>query len=259
MSLFDRFAGVSEQDGARDAVAPTAAFLLVLAVLFTAGSCSPDLHEMVGPRVPFPNVEGSILRNGLPVEGLRVKLVVTDTGSTFAKDHTDAAGRYGFSEVGVGGWTVKIASTDTTDFGGAEYPFTFVRPDTSATIPPIEIALGGTLLITPADGEVAPFPGFTEGPLRFKWTRPDWPDSLQARVQVRLYDPSGLAVWYSAKIPYATNVMWNGICNQGVHVNQPIDSVGAGTYSWRLRIDLPASPLEYTTASRGLILQESIR
>lgn len=238
------------------AIAPAATFLLGLIALIAASSCSPDLRETAGPRVPFPNVEGTIVRSGVPVGGLRVKLVVTDTDSTFAKAHTDAAGHYGFSGIGIGGWTVKISPTDPTDFGSVEYAFIFARPDTGAVIPPIDLSLDGTSLISPGAGDTVPFPGFTEGPLRFDWKRPEWPDSLQTRVQVRLYDPSGSPVWYSAKIPFDTTVAWNGFCNQGIHINQPVDSVGPGTYSWRLRLDLAVSPLQFTTSSRALVLEK---
>jgi hypothetical protein len=216
-------------------------------ILFALG-CSPDLHEVVGPLVPVPNVTGQVLRDAIPVADIKVKLEVTDTDSTVADVRTDARGRFAFAEVGTGRWTVRADSRDPSDFAKVTYGFVFLAPDTSLEIPPLEITLDGLEALVPEDDAILPVPSFTS-PVRFEWRRPEDPT---AAVQVRIFGTTGEAFWYSERI-FDEFAVWNGFGNRGEFIGKRAES---GTYRWRLRVERSGSPIEWNTANRTIVFTE---
>ncbi|MDM7916362.1 MAG: carboxypeptidase-like regulatory domain-containing protein, partial [Candidatus Eisenbacteria bacterium] len=231
-------------------IVPSLAALLLLPVL----GCSPDLREELGPIVPFPNVQGTVVRAGAPAEGLKVRLLETATDSARSEDRTAPDGRYAFSEVGAGEWTLEARSNDPADFSSVTYPFAFGTPDTSLEAPPLEMSLRGLALGSPADGDTLPVAS-PAAPLTFSWIAPQLPPQVQGvTIQVRVYDGQGDPVWYSEKVG-AASVRWNGLQNRGSGTNRP---ASPGAYSWKLRMEIDGSVIEWTTSRRSFLFSESI-
>lgn len=225
----------------------TLAALAAMGMLLAA-ACTPDLHETAGPIVPVPNLTGQVVRGGLPVSNHKVKLEIPDADSTVAEDRTDAGGRYEFTAVPAGAWLVKVASTDPGDFASVSCEV-LVRPDQEPLeAPDLDLSLGGLEMLEPEDGEARPRPN-PRTPVEFTWEPPADPDR---EVQVRVAEANGEAVWYSEKQTDGV-VPWNGLGNRGVYLNR---LVPAGSYSWRLRVEIDDSTLEYTTATRRLTVTD---
>jgi hypothetical protein len=226
-------------------------FLLAGACALVITACSPDLHETAGPVIPYPNLTGSVMRDSIPVQNMKVKLQVIDTDSAYAVDRTDGRGRYGFSDIAAGSWTVKVTSADPRDFAGVTYTFTFPQDRPSFEVPALDMSLDGLSPSEPADSATVPVAGFSD-PMTFSWSPPRkevW------TVQVRLYDASGDPVWFSDK-RQSDSIVWNGIGNQGTHLNRP---TLPGAYQWRLRMIGLDPALEYSSGYRWVTLQERTR
>ncbi len=224
---------------------------LPLALALALVSCSPDLQESVGPRIPIPNVSGLVVRGGVPVSDRKVKLADTATDSTQATDRTDAAGRFYFSEVGAGDWTIKVSSSDPGDFASVTYQFVFSTAETTMDVAVLELSMRGMEMKKPDDGAETKLPSFIE-PLHFEWNPPG---DLPGTVQVRLYDSTGQPFWFSGKLR-ATQVDWNGIGNQGDRAGRP---AGPGSYTWRLRHETDNTTLESSTGYHTVSFKENIR
>ena len=74
--------------------------ILALLALAAACACSPDLREVTGPIIPFPNVTGQVVREGTPASDLKVKIEFVQSESLRAEDRTDGAGRFAFAGIG---------------------------------------------------------------------------------------------------------------------------------------------------------------
>ena len=203
--------------------------------------CSIDIKESVGPLVPVPNLTGQVLSNGVPVIGLRVRLEDA-SDSTIAGDATDGSGRFEFSQIGKGDWSLRFESESATDFARVTYEFSFVTTDTSLVVPSVDVALRGFEITAPEDLSVEPVPGFFS-PLLFTWE-----DAAARQTQVRFFEADdGEAIWYSTSS--ATNsARWNGIGTENDYVSVPVT---AGQYRWRLRMQ-ETGGLEYLTQYRQI-------
>jgi hypothetical protein len=219
----------------------------MLSLLLLAG-CSPDLQETLGPVVPFPNVTGMIVREGIPVVDRKVKLEAPSVDSTLAEDRTDTAGLYEFTGVAPGTWVLKVSSSDAGDFQDVTCEVSLSEEGERLTAPEMDLSLRGVGFRQPADGaEVGrPTPA---SPVEFQWDKPTDPER---EVQVRVYDAVGEAVWYGPKST-DDRVSWNGLGNRNNYTNR---LVPPGSYSWKLRVEIDGSTLEHTTASRALVLKE---
>lgn len=211
--------------------------------LFGIG-CSVDLHEVTGPLVPVPNVQGQVLRDSIPAPGLRVRLQ-DGAGNTLSSERTNESGLFGFAEVGEGNWSVRVESGLPTDFARVTYEFSFLSADTSLTVPSLEIDLREMRTLAPEDSSVASVPGFFS-PLTFTW------EGRPGPKQVRFFETSaagGEAIWYSVSDD-VSSMRWNGLGTENSYVAVPISG---GEYRWRLRWIEPGGP-EYLTHYRHITL-----
>jgi hypothetical protein len=223
--------------------------VLTLGLLaFVLDGCSPDLHETVGPLVPFPNVTGRVVRDGVPVVNIEVELENVVTDSTYDDDRTDAEGIFAFSEVGPGQWEVQVDSRDSTAFGRVAFEFVFTTEDTMLEVPTMDISLEGLALEQPPDGQRRPAPDLFN-PMTFRWGWDDVDREIR-RYQIRLYVPGGVGFWFSPKVT-ETRILWNGLGNQQ---SSEGNSVEPGEYRWQLRLE-GQDGLEYTTADRFIIFE----
>ncbi len=224
---------------------------LLLACLLAFTGCTADIKETVGPLIPVPNLTGSVTRDSLPIEDIKVKLVQTSTDSLFDSDRTDPTGRFGFNEVGAGDWTLKVKSSDPADFAGVEIDFVFASAETTFDTPPLELSLAGFGVSAPENGDTLSTPGFSS-PLGFTWTIPE---GSTETAQIRFYAETGEPIWYSDPIA-GESLLWNGLGNRGEYVGQ---FVTAGTYRWRVRVESNDTPIQSTTEYREIIFVEAGR
>ncbi len=217
--------------------------LLAVVLLFCA--CLPDLRDSAGPRIPVPNLTGTVVRDGVPAFDLKVKLEIAATESLLAEDRTAPDGGYAFI-AGSGEWVLRVGSTRPEDFSRVIVPLRLDRPDSSVQVPPIDVARHEVAPVVPADSTEAPVPGFLS-PITFTWSNP----LRETRsAQVRVADSTGATIWTSDKLGSET-VRWNGLANRGPGSGR---AVGAGTYAWALRLE-DETGREYTTVSLTLKLR----
>jgi hypothetical protein len=221
---------------------PRAPRSLLACALGLLVACTSDLQEAVGPTVPFPDVSGRILRDGTPVAGIEVEIEDTVPDTTYEDEDTDANGRYAFTDIGPGEWSVRVDSEDPGDFERATYDFRFVTDDTTLVVPDIDISRRGLALEQPADGEAVPAPS-PFAPMSFSWS---WPPDDGSIFEVRVRFTNGSTFWTSSETA-ETTVDWNGLGNDG----QPIES---GDYEWQIRL-LTEGELEYRSESRSITFE----
>jgi hypothetical protein len=218
---------------------------LVTLMLLVAG-CSRDFHDGVGPRVPIPNVEGGVLRQGVGAASLRVEVRDIATHDVLASDRTDALGLYGLGVVPVGHWEIKVSGAVPGDFDSETREFDVTDSLRSARLEPFDISARGASPTEPEADAHVPVPTLGQ-PLTFQWTPPGTA-ILTARVQ--LYDSTGADVWISVQTDQ-DQILWNGIGNQSSYQGQPVP---AGRYDWRVKFLLPDST-EARTTSHRLVLE----
>src|SRR5262245_10967220 len=221
--------------------------VLIVAISSLALSCSPDVHDGVGPRTPSgpPNVTGVVVRANQPVASTPVSLRNPQGGAQIARTVTDAAGGYGL-HAPVGVWEVRVAGSGPDDFATVTREFTALDPSVQFALPPLELSAFGSHLDSPVSD--AQLTGPTPGqPIAFEWQMPSRP-VVSARVQ--LYASNGEAVWYSAKTTEGSAI-WNGLGTEG---SQQGRLTGAGTYAWRVKFEW-ADSSESRLATWALILK----
>lgn len=208
----------------RPSLVPALGLVFSLAV----GGCSADLREIVGPRIPIPNVAGRILRDDVPVQSFKVELRDPETNETRYDDRTDASGVFTLAGVGAGRWVLRADSQESSDWSRCVFEFDVMRPDTVLTLPDIDVSNRGLRIEEPEDGDKESVPSVFD-PMEFGWRH----EGLTGPVQVRLYEDSdgGRGVWFSNETT-ATVVRWNGLANQGSFAGRPVPP---GAYRWRLR------------------------
>jgi len=214
--------------------------------LVLAAGCSPDLHETVGPLVPLPNVYGAIVRDGVPVHDIKVKLEDVKADTTYGDDRTDLDGRFTFSEVGPGTWGVRVDSEEAGDFPRVTFEFAFATPDTVLEVPDLDVSARALALEAPQAGGSLPVPDLFH-PVSFQWS---WDSEADAQFQIRLYLEAGSAFWFSQKVRQ-TRILWNGLANMPGFEGKAAEP---GAYIWRLRVEGEGT-LEYDTGYRGLSFQ----
>ena len=206
--------------------------------------CGIDLKDGAGPRVPIPNLMGSVRRAGSAAAGLRLELRTIE-GQVVASTVTTSAGSFGFQVPASGAWEVKVSSERAGDFAAITHPLQYQEPGTEV-IAPLDVFAYGAELLEPAADGTAPVPSLLQ-PLMFQWTLPSL-SGVTARVQC--FAPTGTLVWNSTWLD-ADHVAWNGVANQGDSAGH---IVAAGTYTWRMKFSLPDSS-EGRTATRTLTLR----
>ena len=214
-----------------------------LLALLLAG-CGIDLKDGAGPRVPIPNLMGSVRRAGSVAAGVRLELRTTG-GQVVASTVTTPAGSFGFQVPASGAWEVKVSSARAGDFDAVTHGLQYPGSGTEV-IAPLDVFAYGAELLEPAAGGATPVPSLVQ-PLMFQWTLPSL-SGVTARVQC--FTPTGTLVWNSTWLN-ADHVAWNGVANQGDSAGHV---VAAGTYTWRMKFSLPDSS-EGRTATRTLTLK----
>lgn len=215
--------------------------LLGLASLVLFG-CSADLHDVVGPVVPRPNLTGYVHRNGSPVADIKVKLEDTILDEEVDNDRTSADGSFAFSGVGAGKWRVRVDGLEDADFDRTSLNLEFLTADTSFVCPDFEVSMGGLTIAQPTDGLTRLRPTLFS-PVAFQFTDTS---PAERTKQVRVYrDEDGAPFWFSARVTDEP-VRWNGLGNQGAHTGL---AAPAGRYRWRLSIEPEddRDPFEHTT------------
>ncbi len=224
---------------------------ILLAALAIAG-CSADLHETEGPIVPFPNVTGRVLTEGLPAVDRKVKLIETATDTEIDSDRTGPDGIFAFTQVPSGAWTLEAGGTGEEEFDAVTIDFEISADGDGFDAPDMDLALRGLRAIAPAPGAVQPLPSLST-PILFEWERPD---TSGATIQVRLYGPAGESIWHSVKTE-DSSVRWNGIANRGESAGLPVPP---GSYTWKLREEPDAgAAIERTTAALSVVFEEPRR
>ena len=219
-----------------------AELLLLLLLLVASSGCSPNIQDGVGPRVPIPNVDGSVLRSGAPAAGLKVALR-DSSGVEVAGTVTTLSGYYGFGDVALGTWEVKVSGVSAGDFDSVARDFDLM--DSTFSLRALDIHAYGAALLAPTDGASQPVPSPVQ-PVTFRWNLPSLP-GVAARAQV--LDSGGSAVWYSGGLQ-TSEVGWNGLGNQGRYQGVVVPP---GSYNWRVKFDLPDSS-QAKTSTRRLVL-----
>jgi hypothetical protein len=216
------------------------------AVLGGFAGCAVDVRDGVGPRVPIPNVTGHAMREANAADGLDVELRTLGGGAVVAATSTDAGGRFSFADVTAGDWEIKVSGDEPGDFDSVSQEFQLVDPEETLDLLPLDISAYGAAVEEPPDGATLAPPTLFE-PTTFSWKLPD---TEVAWARVQLYDEDGDAVWSSAK-EVTEQADWNGIGNEGSYVGI---AVSAGTYSWRVKLELAAG-LQARLDPRTLVLQ----
>lgn len=204
--------------------------LIGFIVLLLEG-CAVDVQDGVGPRVPLPDVEGTVLRASTPASDVDVELHNVATDTKMFDTESDLHGVFRFYAVPGGLWEVRVESDRPGDFASRSRQFYRADGDIKLVVPPFDIFAHGAGLEAPIAGAivVAPTP-FT--PLDFYWESP--PDSgVLARVQI--YDDADQDVWRSSWVA-ADSVRWHGYGTEGSYQGVP---VGPGQYEWRVRFQFP--------------------
>jgi len=213
-------------------------FAAVLAA--TVSACSPNFKDGTGPIVPIPNVEGAVTRSGSAAPGLEVALRDT-SGQNVAKTVTNTAGDYGFGGVTSGAWEVKVSGRMADDYDSVTRDFQLVSP--SLSLPVLDVSAYGAGATDPADGAAQPVPSPVQ-PVVFQWNFPSAAPGVPAPAQV--FDSAGNPVWYSGSLAIGES-SWNGLGNQGSYQGR---AATPGSYSWRLKFDLPDSSVAKTAPRR---------
>jgi hypothetical protein len=208
--------------------------------------CGVDVRDGIGPRVPVPNVEGSVLRNSQPANNLGIDLRAAENALDFDSTSSNADGVFTFCEVPSGLWELKMSGEESNDIDSIRLEFHFSDSTGLISLPPVDIHAFGAHALEPADSATASAPN-PFNTLNFAWSHPER-DLQWARVQ--LSDEDGDPVWYSAK-EMVEAVAWNGLGNKGAYDGALIS---AGSFSWRVKFSFSDS-VEARTEPRMLVLQ----
>ena len=218
---------------------------LAALAIFVAG-CGLSREKALTAPAGTPQVTGTVVRNGVPVVGMKAFLSVHDSLDTLVDSMiTDGSGRYAFISVPPGAWVARVNPTDSVDLGYVRAFFDVANPGDAITIPSFDIDAHGLGLVAPADSDTVPLPGFTSA-LRFTWTAYQLSYlTASARLSV-----NGAIAWTSVRNK-STQADWNGMGNRGAFAFQALPP---GTYQWRVKLQLPNS-LQAATHLRTLVLQ----
>jgi hypothetical protein len=211
-----------------------------------AGGCAVDVKDGVGPRVPVPDVEGTVSRAGSPAVRLDVELADVARDTTLYETRSNRYGFFGFSGVYSGLWEVRVESDVPGDFASVSRQFYRADGDGNFQIRAFDVfAHGASLVAPPAEAQVAVPTPFQ--PLDFHWSPPNIAGAV---AQVQLYDQARQDVWKSGPTQ-ADSVRWYGYGTEGYYQGVP---VGPGLYEWRVKFEFPDTS-EARTERRRLRLE----
>ncbi len=211
-------------------------------------ACNPDVRDGLGPIIPIPNVEGVVLRAGLPAAALKVE-IRDEQGVSLMDVDSDSNGGYGFAELPAGNWEVKVSGSDPSDFDSISRAFVLADSGDLHIMPILDIHAGGATTLTPEPGELLPRPSPRE-PVAFNW---ELPELAINSARVNLYDEVGVPVWSSQKDSTST-AQWNGI---GSEIGYRDQIVAGDNYTWRVKLEL-ADGTEARLANRLLSFTGSL-
>ena len=198
------------------------------------------MKDGLGPRVPIPNVSGSAERDGGAASAVDVSLRDPE-GRTVVSARTDAHGLYVLAAP-AGAWELRIKGKLPGDFDSIARDLVVAGSDARVSMGPMDIFAYGASIALPADSATFA-PPTSDTPVNFRWRSPARSFS-SGRVQ--LFDSAGTAVWYSPESA-DSSAIWNGTENQGVGAGS---SVPTGTYTWRLKFELPDTSAARTASRR---------
>ena len=206
---------------------------LTLAVLglLHAGGCNVDVRDGLGPRVPQPDVEGTVLRGSSPAIRVDVELHDVAGGIKVFDTRSNQYGSFAFAGVEGGLWEVRAESDLPGDFATVSREFFRTDGDGRVRLRDLDIFAHGASLVAPAPGAVVT-PPTPFDPLDFHWTSPDVAGAV---AQVRLEDATGQDVWRSSP-GLVDSVRWYGYGSEGSYQGVP---VGPGVYQWRVKFEFP--------------------
>jgi len=207
-------------------------------------SCSPDMKDGLGPRVPVPNISGRAERDGVPVSALDVA-VRDPEGNTVESAKTDANGSYALAAP-PGAWEVKVKGKLPGDFDSVTRDLVIAGSGDRIALGPMDIFAYGAGLGAPSDDASLARPT-QAAPATFRWTPPA---RIFTSARAQLFDSAGAAVWTSPKST-DSSATWNGAENQGSASGSPAP---AGAYTWRVKFEFPDTSAA-RTATRRILFQ----
>ncbi len=218
----------------------------VLGIL--AAGCGVDVHDGVGPRIPMPNVRGTITRQSGGADDVDVELRDAATAEVIAETQTDPDGAFTFADIPAGRWEVKASGEEEGDFDSISWQFDLGGADSTAVIPDLDLhAYAARLDDPPADVRMDSPTPFQ--PVQFRFTLPEAMRLLEwARVQC--FRSQGSTVWESTKAT-ANEVTWNGVASEGDDAGRLIP---AGEYYWRVKVRF-SDGMEARLERRNLIFE----
>lgn len=214
----------------------------VLILVLVCAGCSGDFHDGVGPRVPIPNVEGTVTREGVPAPSVRVDVRDIETHVALASGRTGPSGGFVLDVSPLGRWELKVSGKEPGDFDSETRILELSDSVRSVRLPPFDISARGAALVAPRPDAQLSIPTLTQ-PLQFQWTPPSTA-ILTARVQ--LYDSLGADAFISVQTE-ESEIIWNGIGNQSQYQGKPVPR---GAYVWRVKFLYPDSTEARTTSHR---------
>ena len=217
-------------------IAVSAAFVAWL--LLT--SCSPDMKDGLGPRLPVPNISGRAVRDGASASALDVA-VRDPAGNTAESAKTDANGSYALSAP-LGTWEVKLKGKLPGDFDSITRNLVIAGSGDRVALGPMDIFAYGAGLGAPSDASTLA-PPTQAMPATFRWNPPT---RVFTSARAQLFDLAGAAVWYSPKSA-DSSATWDGTENQGSASGSPAP---AGAYTWRVKFEFPDSSAARTATWR---------
>ena len=213
----------------------------LILVALALGSCSPDFHDDLGPRVPIPNVSGEAERDGAAAPQLDVSVRDPLDGHSVASTRTNGDGRYAIVAPS-GTWEIKIKGALAGDFESVTRGFAVDGSGEIVAMEPLDIDAYGAAPEEPPDGETLALPDSADS-VTFRWRSPSRSFST-GRAQ--LFDSTGAAVWYSPK-GLAVSATWDGKGNQAPFAGTALPPA---TYTWRVKFDFADSSQARTRSSR---------
>jgi len=214
------------------------AALALAALLLT--SCSPDMKDGLGPRVPVPNISGRAERDGASASALDVS-VRDPAGNTVESAKTDANGSYALAAP-LGTWEVKLKGKLPGDFDSVTRDLVIAGAGDRVALGPMDIFAYGAGLVAPSDASILALP-IQATPATFRWSLPT---RVFTSARAQLFDSAGAAVWYSPKSA-DSSATWSGTENQGSASGSPAP---AGAYTWRVKFEFPDTSAARTATWR---------
>jgi hypothetical protein len=218
----------------------------VSGLLILASGCAVDVRDGLGPRVPEPDIEGTVSRGASPAINVDVELHNVATETKVFDTRTNRQGFFAFFGVNPGLWEVRAESDLPGDFASVSRQFYRADGDGTLSVRGLDVFAHGAGLLAPTAGAsvIAPTPF---EPLEFHWSAPNISGAI---AHVQLYDQAEQSVWKSPRV-VVDSVQWYGFGSEGSYQDVP---VGPGNYEWRVKFEFPDTT-EARTERRQLRLE----